>query len=88
MDDSGVAVFLGCYVDYFAFEIYVFPFELPDFSASCAGSLSSCRKVAMRLVQPAVSWSISISFGMNGSLRMVWYKGGFHVPLTIFRNDE
>src|SRR3990172_2678823 len=51
-------------------------------------SFSICRKVAMRIVQPAISWSISVSFGMNGSLRTHWYSGGSHLPPTIFRNDE
>jgi hypothetical protein len=35
-------------------------------------SFSICRKVAMRGLHPAMSWSISVSFGMKGSLRIVW----------------
>ena len=30
-------------------------------------SLSSCRKVAMRLLHPPISWSASFSVGMKGS---------------------
>jgi hypothetical protein len=51
-------------------------------------SLSVCRNVDMRWVHPAMSWSISVSFGMNGILRMHWYSGGFHVPPVIFRKEE
>jgi len=34
--DSRVASFFWSHVDYFRFEVYVVPFELPDFTASCA----------------------------------------------------
>ena len=33
--DLGVAAFFWGYVYYFGFEVYVVPFELPDFAASC-----------------------------------------------------
>lgn len=51
-------------------------------------SFSICRKVAIRLLDPAMSWSISVSLGIKGSFRMVMYTGASQVPLVIFRNDE
>lgn len=42
----------------------------------------------MRLLLPAMSWSISASLGMKGILRITEYVGASQVPPVIFRNEE
>jgi hypothetical protein len=44
-----------------------------------AVSFSSCRVVAVVFPVDAISWSISVSKGMNGSVSSVLYFGCFHV---------
>jgi hypothetical protein len=39
-------------------------------------------------VHAAINWSISVSFGTNGSLGMPVYFGGVHVPPTIFEKPS
>lgn len=48
-------------------------------------SFSSCRKVAVLLVQLLISWSISVSVGMNGSFLSLLHIGGSHFRLCIWR---
>ena len=46
-------------------------------------SFNTCRNVAVFLPQPAISWSISVSVGMNGSLRCTCVFGGSHGRLNV-----
>jgi len=50
-----------------------------------AVSLIVCRTVAIVLLAPAMSWSISSSVGMNGSRSFAVYLGGFHWIFFCFR---
>ena len=43
-------------------------------------SFSSCRKVPVSCPHPAMSWSSSVSVGMNGNVSTRLYLGGFLVP--------
>jgi hypothetical protein len=54
------------------FSIFASPMRM-------AVSFSSCRVVAVVFPVDAISWSISVSKGMNGSVSSVLYFGCFHV---------
>ena len=54
LDSESMSIHLSCHAS---------PLRIPV-------SFSICRKVDMRLLQAEISWSISVSFGMNGSLLM------------------
>ena len=48
-------------------------------------SLSVCSSVAVRLAHEAISWSSSVSVGMNGSLASAFMCGRFHDLPKNFR---